>query len=148
MSVAMMWVALVAVCMTFFLGLAWMAIHVPVLAGIVASLVCYVLIVMAMEMRVNRNRSLLNLAHHVHECTNCGEYVPSGCEPAHANWSEFGKGAMVKANDHWHAALCHRCHAELDQGMTLTREERKSLWQRAHIKTMDLYWHKGWIKVA
>jgi hypothetical protein len=50
MSVAMMWVALVAVCMTFFLGLAWMAIHVPVLAGIVASLVCYVLIVMAMEM--------------------------------------------------------------------------------------------------
>lgn len=49
MSPAAMWVALVALCGTFFYGLLMMSIHMPALAGIVAALVCYVLIVMAME---------------------------------------------------------------------------------------------------
>jgi hypothetical protein len=95
-----------------------------------------------------RDRDLLNLAHHVHECQHCGKSCPSGCEPAHANMSEYGKGAMLKAHDHFHAALCHECHAELDQGPNLTRDERRTMWERAFRKTLTLYFSKGWLRVA
>ena len=95
-----------------------------------------------------RDRALLNLAHAVKECQHCGKAAPYGCEPAHANWADYGKGAMLKAHDWAHAALCHDCHAELDQGGALTREERREIWERAFRKTLALYFRNGWLKVA
>jgi hypothetical protein len=93
-----------------------------------------------------RNRRLLDLAHRVTECQNCGRWT-DGCEPAHANWHEYGKGGALKAHDLYHAALCHDCHAMLDQGNTLSKDEKKALWQHAHRKTMLLYFQEGWIGV-
>lgn len=93
-----------------------------------------------------RNRKLLDLAHKVTVCQSCGAHT-EGCVPAHANWSKYGKGMSLKANDHWHAALCHPCHMVLDQGKHMDKEQRMDMWERAHIKTMDLYWSNGWLDV-
>ena len=45
----------------------------------------------------------------------------------------------IKAHDYRIAALCHACHAELDQGIRLTRAERLELWEAAHRGTV------GWL---
>jgi hypothetical protein len=104
-----------------------------------------------------RSRALLNLAHRVNECTNCGRYVPEGMEPAHENGIEAGKGFGNKAHDARHAALCHDCHAFYDQGgtgrdpsglYTATKADKAEMWLRAHRKTFDLYWERQWLKVA
>lgn len=99
-----------------------------------------------------RSRKFLDLAHRVHVCQNCGKWVGTegmddGCEPAHANWQEYGKGGAMKAHDNFHAAICHDCHVELDQGSGWTREEKKHVWLMAHLKTMLLYFLKGWLVV-
>lgn len=100
-----------------------------------------------------RNRSLLDLAHEVHDCQNCGRHQPEGCEPAHANWSWAGKGERLKAHDCFHAALCHACHAWLDQGKGPDptgiyegdREGKLEMWVHAYIGTMLYYFSRGWI---
>lgn len=94
-----------------------------------------------------RSRALLDLAHRVTECQSCGRHTP-GAEPAHSNMSAYGKGAMLKAHDWAHAALCHDCHVLLDQGPELTREERRELWERAFRKTLTLYFRNKWLRVA
>lgn len=66
------------------------------------------------------------------ECQNCGAY-PS--QAAHSNW--HGKGMALKASDEMVAALCLRCHWEVDQGNKLTKEERKALWENAYKRTME-----------
>ena len=91
-----------------------------------------------------RSRALLDLAHRVTECQICGRHSP-GCEPSHANWSEYGKGMGLKAHDVFHAALCHDCHVLLDQGAEWTREERKEKWQAAFVNTLLLYFRNGWL---
>lgn len=91
----------------------------------------------------HRSRALLNLAHRVPVCMNCGRHT-EGCEPAHMNGLESGKGMAIKGNDHLHAALCHWCHSWLDQGGTKpdpsglyqpTWAEKREMWTRAHLKT-------------
>ena len=87
---------------------------------------------------------------------NCGQYS-EGCEPAHENGIAAGKGFGIKGQDHRHAALCHRCHAWLDQGgagldpsnlYSPTREDKREMWTRAHMRTYDYYWQQGWLRVA
>lgn len=58
---------------------------------------------------------------------------------AHSNQQRDGKGTGIKAHDYRIAALCHACHFKLDQGMTLTKEERREMWEEAHRKTI------GWL---
>ena len=103
-----------------------------------------------------RSRKLLDLAHRVRLCQNCGRFT-EGCEPAHENGINAGKGFGIKGHDHRHAALCHDCHAWLDQSGTKsdpsgvyapTRDDKKAMWSRAHMQTMDFYWSQGWIVVA
>lgn len=103
-----------------------------------------------------RSRRLLDLAHRVQQCTNCGRWTEHGCEPAHQNGLSSGKGMGMKGQDHRHAALCHDCHAWLDQGgkrspcgqWSADRTQKSEMWTRAHLKTMDHYWGEGWIRVA
>ena len=57
-------------------------------------------------------------------------------QASHTNWGG-GKGRGIKADDNMVAALCLSCHYEIDQGKTLTREERMNLWTRAHKKTVQ-----------
>ena len=104
----------------------------------------------------NRNRSLLDLAHHLHDCMNCDRFSSEGLEPAHENGINSGKGFGIKSHDNRHAALCHACHSWVDQGSGMdpsgrfdgTREGKRELWVRAHLRTFDEYWRRGWLKVA
>ncbi len=95
-----------------------------------------------------RSRPLLDLAHRIDVCMCCLEPAPDGCEPAHSNQSRHGKGMSIKAHDLFHAAIKHDCHAKLDQGKHLSREERTELWQIAHERTLLEYFRRGWLKVT
>lgn len=99
-----------------------------------------------------RNRALLDLAHRLQECQLklpgvCVGFSEHGCEPAHSNFHEDGKGGARKADDDRHAAACHNCHAELDQGRSLTLDEKKEAWNRAHKDTISEYFRRGWLVV-
>lgn len=110
----------------------------------------------------NRKRSLLDLAHEVEECTNCGAWTGRlsegnrGCDPAHENGIEAGKGQSIKSQDNRHAALCAACHKWYDSGRGIDPssvydgiyEDKEAMFNRAHKRTFDLYWANGWIKVA
>ena len=42
----------------------------------------------------------------------------------------------IKVSDALIAAMCSTCHFELDNGKSLTKEERRDMWNRAFIGTM------------
>ena len=66
-------------------------------------------------------------------CMACG--IQDGTvAAAHSNQSKHGKGRSIKASDQYVAALCHRCHFEVDQGKG-TREEKNAIWDEAHRLT-------------
>lgn len=54
--------------------------------------------------------------------------------PCHANWSDYGKGMGIKAPDIYTVPGCARCHASLDQGMTLTKAEKRATWEWAYTR--------------
>ena len=68
-------------------------------------------------------------------CQNC--YIEGQTQAAHSNWAEHGKGRGIKASDEYTAALCQTCHAELDSGTRLNKEQRRDLWQMAYQKTVN-----------
>ena len=92
-----------------------------------------------------RSRALLDLAHHL-PCQWCGKGMAS--EPAHSNQSKHGKGMSLKSHDVFFAALCHECHAEIDQGSRLSKQERLELWQAAFERTLLEIWRRGWLRVV
>ena len=67
-------------------------------------------------------------------CQHCG--IDGQTQAAHTNWGH-GKGRGIKADDNMIAALCQPCHAEIDQGARLSRQERQEMWQAAHRKTVS-----------
>ena len=80
-----------------------------------------------------RSKKLLKLVASL-DCQRCG----SGqmVQAAHTNWGG-GKGRGIKADDNLVAALCLKCHYEIDQGAHLSKDERKEMWQKAHIATVE-----------
>lgn len=74
------------------------------------------------------------------DCQHCG----SGqmVQAAHTNWGH-GKGRGIKADDNMIAALCLKCHYEIDQGKNLSREERQKMWEKAHNRTVNLLLERG-----
>jgi CRISPR/Cas system-associated protein Cas10 (large subunit of type III CRISPR-Cas system) len=68
-------------------------------------------------------------------CQHCGN--TEGVQASHSNWAEHGKGRSIRASDIYIAALCLRCHFEVDQGRDLTKEQRKKMWLNAHKKTVE-----------
>jgi hypothetical protein len=92
-----------------------------------------------------RNRKLLDLAREL-PCQHCG--VSDGTVvAAHSNQLRDGKGRGIKAHDYRIASLCFRCHAELDQGATMSKQERVEMWEEAHRKTIGLFFELGLIAV-
>ncbi len=84
-----------------------------------------------------RNKRLLEAVREA-PCMHCG--VQDGTVvAAHSNQLRDGKGRGLKAHDYRIAALCFRCHAELDQGHQMSREERLNMWENAHRATV------GWL---
>lgn len=67
---------------------------------------------------------------------------------AHSNQLRDGKGRGIKANDYRIAALCYRCHMELDQGKDLSKLDRVEMWEEAHRKTIGLLFDNGNLKVT
>ncbi len=67
---------------------------------------------------------------------------------AHSNQLRDGKGRSIKAHDYRIAALCYRCHAEIDQGAKLTKEERLEAWEDAHRKTIGWLFDTGRLTCA
>jgi hypothetical protein len=95
-----------------------------------------------------RNRDLLDLAYQI-ECTL---QLP-GCEggpgePCHSNQQRHGKGGALKAHDCFFASGCRSCHRELDQGKTMSREEKFEAWLRAYERTQLKLWELALVMVA
>jgi hypothetical protein len=80
-----------------------------------------------------RSQKLLKLVANL-ACQSCG--IDNGVQAAHSNWGG-GKGKGIKADDNLVAALCLKCHYEIDQGAHLSKDERKEMWQKAHIATVE-----------
>ena len=74
------------------------------------------------------------------DCQACG----SGqmVQAAHTNWGG-GKGRGIKADDNLVAALCLKCHFEVDQGKDLTKDERQLMWYLAHNLTVAKLCEQG-----
>jgi hypothetical protein len=84
-----------------------------------------------------RNQKLLEAVRES-PCQHCGVNDGTVCA-AHSNQLRDGKGRGLKAHDYRIAALCFKCHSELDQGRDLSREERVNMWENAHRATV------GWL---
>lgn len=52
----------------------------------------------------------------------------------------------IKASNFRVAALCPECHAEIDQGSRLTKEQRREEWDEAHRKTIGELFARGLIR--
>lgn len=92
-----------------------------------------------------RNKKLLEAVRQS-PCQNCGAQDGTVCA-AHSNQLRDGKGKGIKAPDYRVAALCHRCHHELDQGIYLSRQARVDLWENAHRGTIGWLFDNGFISV-
>lgn len=92
-----------------------------------------------------RNPRLLKAVREL-PCALCGA-EDGTVVAAHSNQLRDGKGRSLKASDARVAALCFRCHAEIDSGSNLTREERQEQWEAAHRATIGLLFELGRVVV-
>ena len=84
-----------------------------------------------------RNQKLLEIVREA-PCQTCGAQDGT-VVAAHSNQLRDGKGRSIKAHDYRIAALCYSCHAQLDQGSKMSKEDRVDIWEMAHRKTI------GWL---
>jgi hypothetical protein len=63
-------------------------------------------------------------------CVICGAH---GTQAAHRN---VGKGLAQKTDDALTASLCPTCHAGIDQGAAMTRDQRRAEMDRAIVLTV------------
>ena len=75
-------------------------------------------------------------------CQVCG--IENQTQAAHSNWAKLGgKAKSLKASDEYTAALCLKCHYEIDQGKDLTKDERQLMWYLAHNLTVAKLCERG-----
>ena len=94
-----------------------------------------------------RNKRLLDLANECNECMGCGRANAGDVVAAHSNQLRDGKGKAIKAHDYRIAYLCHGCHYSLDQGSVLSKQERITMWEEAHRKTIGWLFENDHLKV-
>ena len=94
-----------------------------------------------------RNKQLLEEVREAPICFGCGKHNDGTIVAAHSNQLIHGKGRGIKSHDCYVAALCNSCHTDLDQGTTLTREERKEMWSDACILTYGWMMQDGRLKL-
>jgi hypothetical protein len=75
------------------------------------------------------------------DCQICG--ATGFIQAAHSNQMQHGKGRGIKSSDEYTAALCLKCHYEIDQGKELSKEERQEKWHHAHIATVAKLFNDG-----
>lgn len=95
-----------------------------------------------------RDRKLLDTAYQFPCMLNfpCCDGGDAG-EPAHSNQAKHGKGGAMKAHDCFFVPACRACHTCLDQGGTMTKEERREVWENAFWRFLPILWHSSLIKV-
>jgi hypothetical protein len=52
-----------------------------------------------------------------------------------------------KVSDALVCSLCYVCHHELDNGKELTKEERRDMWNRAYINTIQQFIEREWLVI-
>lgn len=92
-----------------------------------------------------RNQRLLEVVRES-PCQTCGA-KDGTVVAAHSNQLRDGKGRGLKASDAAIAAMCYRCHMELDQGSRLTKEARVNMWDEAHRRTMRWLFENDYLEV-
>jgi hypothetical protein len=98
-----------------------------------------------MNQLIYRNKKLLELVRQF-PCQQCG--IEDGTVvAAHSNQLRDGKGRGLKAHDYRIAALCFRCHSELDQGTKMSKAERVETWEEAHRGTIGWLFENGHIDI-
>ena len=93
-----------------------------------------------------RNKRLTDLARG-QSCVECGANDGTTVW-AHSNLLEHGKGRGIKAHDAAGMFLCARCHAELDSGTSMSREEKREFIMRNIVRTHTRLWDLGLVGVA
>lgn len=94
-----------------------------------------------------RNKKLLELAHECEYCLGCGKFASGTVVAAHSNQLRDGKGKGIKSHDFRVAFLCPNCHFDLDQGTSMSKEERKDFWEGAHRNTIAYLFLSSHLKV-
>lgn len=84
-----------------------------------------------------RNGKLLKVVREA-PCMICGIEDGTVCA-SHSNQLRDGRGHNYKSHDYRIAALCYKCHNEIDYGKNMSREEKVAAWDDAHRKTI------GWL---
>jgi hypothetical protein len=98
-----------------------------------------------MNQLIYRNKKLLELVRQC-PCQQCG--IEDGTVvAAHSNQLRDGKGRGLKAHDYRIAALCFRCHTELDQGTKMSKAERVDMFETAHRATIGWLFENGHLEV-
>ncbi len=76
-------------------------------------------------------------------CVLCGRHGETQC--AHRN---VDKGMGLKTDDALTAALCQSCHSEIDQGKTMSRDERRQRLDVAILLTIRALARAGKLRIA
>jgi len=92
-----------------------------------------------------RSPKLLSLAEG-QTCVSCGR-SDGTVVSAHSNLLEHGKGRGLKAHDGMVMWLCYSCHTNLDQGLEMSRDERRSMTLEMICKTYMRMWDQGLLAV-
>ena len=90
-----------------------------------------------------RSKKLLEIVRES-PCQICGAQDGT-VVAAHSNQQRDGKGMGLKAHDYRIAALCFTCHADIDQGKTLGKQEKFDKWDEAHRRTIGWLFERGYL---
>ena len=91
--------------------------------------------------KMYRNKKLLEAVRES-PCQICGAQDGT-VVAAHSNQQRDGKGMGLKAHDYRIAALCFTCHANIDQGKTLNKQQKFDAWDNAHRNTIGWLFERG-----
>lgn len=77
-------------------------------------------------------------------CARC--WREGNTEVSHSNQIIDGKGKAIKACPWRVAALCHECHAVIDQGSQHSKAKRREEWNAAHRATIGWLFQRGLVR--
>jgi len=98
---------------------------------------------MSYSMPIKADESRLYAAVASLPCQICGR---SDVQVSHSNQLRDGKGRGLRSFPWRVAALCVPCHTDIDSGKSLTKEQRRDLWDEAHRKTIGELFERGLIR--
>lgn len=76
-------------------------------------------------------------------CQVCGAH---GVQVSHSNQGRDGKGMGLKSYPWRVAAICPKCHVEIDSGKSMSKQERIDAWEEAYRKTIGELFANGLIR--